>query len=69
MRARNAIIVALTYEVHCPHCGAAQPAPGGSEFLEVHEAKAMCNGATRACVACDEPVRFLWRNARHGDEL
>ena len=45
-RARNAVLVAAAIEVQCPHCGAAQPAPGGSEFCEPSEAREMCDGAS-----------------------
>lgn len=61
-RPRNAVLVATAIEVHCPHCEAAQPAPGGSEFCEVREAKEMCDGAVKPCVACDEPIRMIWHD-------
>lgn len=61
-RPRNVSLVACAIEVHCPHCGTAQPAPGGSEFCEPHEAKEMCDGQIRACVSCDEPIRMTWHD-------
>jgi len=61
-RPRNAVLVASSIEVHCPHCEAAQPAPGGSEFCEPHEAKEMCDGQIRPCVSCAEPIRMAWHD-------
>ncbi len=61
-RARNVILVASSIEAHCPHCDAAQPAPGGSEFCEPLEAKEMCDGQVRSCVSCDAPIRMTWQD-------
>lgn len=61
-RAKNVVIVASSVEVQCPHCGASQPSPSGSEFCEPYEAKAMCNGEVRECVSCDEPIRMTWHD-------
>jgi hypothetical protein len=62
IRPRNAVLVATAIEVHCPHCDAAQPAPGGSEFCEPREAKEMCDGTVKSCVACDAPIRMTWHD-------
>lgn len=56
------IIVAASVELHCPRCEATQPAPGGSEFCEPIEARAMCDGRVTNCVACDEPIRMTWQD-------
>lgn len=61
-KAKNAVIVATAVEIHCPHCDAAQPAPGGSEFCQPSEAREMCDETTRPCVSCDEPIRFAWHD-------
>ena len=44
MATRNVALVAVTLEVRCPHCGAAQPGPDGSETVDVSTAKALCSG-------------------------
>lgn len=59
-RTPNVIVQAFTVEVVCPHCGSAQPAPGGSEFCEIREAKEMCDGSVKECAACDEQIRMTW---------
>ncbi len=61
-RPKNVVLVAASIEVHCPHCDAAQPAPGGSEFCENREARAMCDDSVRSCVSCDEPIRMVWQD-------
>ncbi len=61
-RARNVVLVAVTIEVQCPYCGAAQPAPGGSEFCEPSEARELCDGGVASCVSCDEPIRMTWHD-------
>lgn len=60
MATRNVVLVAITVEVRCPHCGAAQPAPDGSETVDVPTAKELCLGGRTLCVACDEPIRLTW---------
>jgi phage terminase large subunit GpA-like protein len=62
MVTRNVILVAITLEVRCPHCGAAQPAPDGSETVDVSTAKELCSGDRALCVACDEPIRLAWHD-------
>lgn len=60
MATRNAVLVAITLEVRCPHCGAAQPGSDGAETVDVPSAKELCTGARTLCVACDEPIRLSW---------
>ncbi len=60
MATRNAVLVAVTLEVRCPHCDAAQPAPDGSETVDVSTAKELCSGERTLCAACDEPIRLAW---------
>lgn len=60
MATRNVVLVAITLEVRCPHCGAAQPAPDGLEVVDVATAKELCSGERTLCVACDEPLRLTW---------
>jgi hypothetical protein len=62
MATRNVVLVAITLEVRCPHCGAAQPAPDGSETVDVSTAKELCSGDRALCVACDEPIRLAWHD-------
>lgn len=62
MVTRNVVLVAITLEVRCPHCGAAQPAPDGSETVDVLTAKELCSGDRVLCVVCDEPIRLMWRD-------
>lgn len=62
MATRNVVLVAVTLEVLCPHCGVAQPGPDGSETVDVATAKELCTGERVLCVACDEPVRLLWND-------
>jgi hypothetical protein len=62
LRPRNALLVAVAIEVQCPYCGATQPAPGGSEFCEISEAKEMCGGQIQSCVSCDGPIRVMWHD-------
>jgi hypothetical protein len=53
-RKRPAILVAVTVEVQCPHCGDPQPSPNNGSHLwtttEVSESQ-----GPKECVACDEP--------------
>lgn len=62
MSTRNVVLVVITLEVRCPHCGAAQPAPDGAEVVDVDTAKDLCSGERTLCVACDEPIRLLWND-------
>lgn len=54
------MLTAVALEVRCPHCGAAQPGPDGSETVDVATAKEMCSGERALCAACDEPIRLMW---------
>lgn len=60
MSTRNVVLMAITLEIRCPHCGAAQPGSDGAEIVDVQAAKELCTGARTLCVACDEPIRLLW---------
>lgn len=60
MATKNVVLVAITLEVRCAHCGAPQPGPDGSETVDVGSAKELCSGERTLCVACDEPIRLLW---------
>lgn len=62
MPTRNVVLVAITLEVRCPHCGAAQPARDGSEIVDVSIAKELCTGERTLCTACDEPIRLTWHD-------
>jgi len=59
---RNVVLTAVMIEVRCPHCGAAQPGPDGSETVDVPTAKDMCTGDRILCMACDEPIRMIWND-------
>ena len=58
---RTATIVAAVLEVHCPHCGDAQPNPVDESHLwtpaQIAAMSAM--GAKRVCNACDEPFQVI----------
>jgi hypothetical protein len=60
MATKNAVLTATVLEVRCPHCGAAQPGPDGSDAVDVSTAKEMCSGKRTLCSACDEPIKLLW---------
>lgn len=50
---RNAIIVAVTVEVQCPHCGEPQPSPdNGSHAWMIGQV--MAEQGPKVCVSCDE---------------
>jgi len=59
---KNVVLTAITVEARCPHCGAAQPAPDGSEIVDVPTAKELCDGGRVLCTACDEPIRMIWND-------
>lgn len=62
MVTKNVVLVAITIEVRCPHCGEAQPGPDGSETVDVPTAKELCSGERVLCAACDEPIRLTWHD-------
>jgi DNA-directed RNA polymerase subunit RPC12/RpoP len=61
MTKRNAIIIAVALEVHCPYCGEPQPAPGGSEMWEPREVEkyAELESGESVCVSCDKPFKLM----------
>jgi hypothetical protein len=59
---KNVVLTAVVLEIRCPHCGAAQPGPDGSETVDVATAKEMCSGERTLCPACDEPIRLVWHD-------
>ncbi len=59
---KNVVLTATTIEARCPHCGAAQPAPDGSETVDIASAKEVCSGERVLCFACDEPIRMIWND-------
>jgi hypothetical protein len=65
MATRNVVLTAITIEVRCPHCGAAQPAEDGADVVDVLTARVMCTGDRTVCVACDEPIRLVWSDRVH----
>lgn len=63
--AKNVVLTAITIEARCPHCGAAQPGPDGTEAVDVPTAKDMCDGKRHLCTACDEPIQMIWHDKVH----
>jgi predicted RNA-binding Zn-ribbon protein involved in translation (DUF1610 family) len=54
MGKRNAIIVAASVEVQCPHCGEPQPSPDNGSHVWMTSQVAALSGQVKTCVSCDE---------------
>ena len=59
MSARLVHAFASALELHCPYCGEPFPAPCGSEFWTLEEAREACTGDKRQCNSCDKKVRLV----------
>jgi DNA-directed RNA polymerase subunit RPC12/RpoP len=57
MAKRNAIVVAVTLEVQCPHCGEPQPSPDNGAHSWMPSQVQTAQG-TRTCVSCEEPFEL-----------
>lgn len=59
-RKRLAVVDAATVNVVCPHCGAAQDGPSGSQLWTIDELREMCTPAMAElgwkCQSCDAPM-------------
>lgn len=58
MTKRIAQIFAVTIEVHCPHCGDAQPSPVDGSHIWL-PSQVLTNEGKRTCVACDEEFTLI----------
>lgn len=58
MRKRLVSVVAVSVEVHCPHCGDPLPSPTGSHLWTSDELRAVATHGEglASCSACDEPI-------------
>jgi hypothetical protein len=56
---RNAIIVAASVEVQCPHCGEPQPSPGNGSHIWLPSEVSHVTGGQRQCVSCEEPFTII----------
>lgn len=55
MPKKCAVLVAVTFEVECSHCGEPQPAPDGSGEIWT-PSQLIQNTGVQICVSCDAPL-------------